>query len=61
MDRLIEPKRMAKIKRLYEIAHDRDACDYELYRYYQSGYSTSGAIELRDIDGGGGTVIAFRK
>ena len=60
MDLLIEPERMAKIKRLDEIAHDRDACDYELYRYYQSGYSTSGAIELRDIDGGG-TVIAFRK
>ena len=60
MDRLIEPERMAKIKRLDEIAHDRDACDYELYRYYQSRYSTSGTIELRDIDGGG-TVIAFRK
>ena len=60
MDRLIEPERMAKIKRLNEIAHDLDACDYELYRYYQSSYGVSGEIELRDIDGGG-EVIAFRK
>ena len=60
MDRLIDPERMAKIKRLDEIAHDLYACDYELYRYHQSSYATSGDVELRDIDHIG-SVIAFRK
>ncbi len=59
MDRLISPEHMAKIKRLDEIAHDVDACDYDLYCYYQSSYG-SGEIDLRDLDMTG-PVIAFRK
>lgn len=61
MDNLVAPEHMAKIKRLDEIAHDVDACDYEVYRYYQSGYGLSGGdLELRDLTCGG-NVIAFRK
>lgn len=61
MDNLVAPEHMAKIKRLNEIAHDVDACDYEVYRYYQNGYGMSGGdVELRDLTYGG-KVIAFRK
>ena len=61
MDNLVAPEHMAKIKRLDEIAHDVDACDYEVYRYYQNGYGLSGGdVELRDLTYGG-NVIAFRK
>ena len=60
MGGLISPENMAKIKRLDEIAHDLDTCDYDLYRYYQSSYG-SGEIDLRDLDGMTGSVIAFRK
>ena len=61
MDGLISPEHMDKIKRLDEIAHDLDTCDYDLYRYYQSYYgSGSGEIDLRDLDMTG-SVIAFRK
>lgn len=59
MDRLITPEHMDKIKRLAEIAHDVDTCDYDLHRYYQSSYG-SGEIDLRDLDMTG-AVIAFRK
>ena len=59
MGGLISPENMAKIKRLDEIAHDVDTCDYDLYRYYQSSYG-AGEIELRDLDRTG-SVIAFRK
>ena len=60
MDGLISPEHMDKIKRLDEIAHDADTCDYDLYCYYQrSGYA-SGEIDLRDLDMTG-SVIAFRK
>lgn len=59
MDGLISPEHMDKIKRLDEIAHDVDACDYDLYRYYQSGYG-AGEINLCDLDMTG-SVIAFRK
>ena len=59
MDGLISPEHMDKIKRLDEIAHDVDACDYDLYRYYQSSYG-AGEIDLRDLDMTG-SVIAFRK
>ena len=61
MDNLVAPEHMAKIKRLDEIAHDVDACDYEIYRYCQNGYgSNGGVVELRDLTCGG-KVIAFRK
>lgn len=61
MDKLVAPEHIAKIKRLDEIAHDVDACDYEIYRYYQNGYGLSGGdLELRDLTYGG-NVIAFRK
>ena len=60
MDGLISPEHMDKIKRLDAIAHDVDTCDYDLYRYYQSSYG-SGEIDLRDLDGMTGSVIAFRK
>lgn len=59
MDRLITPEHMDKIKRLAEISHDVDACDYDLYRYYQSS-SGSGELDLLDLDMTG-AVIAFRK
>ena len=59
MGGLISPENMAKIKRLDEIAHDVDTCDYDLYRYYQSSYG-AGEIDLRDLDMTG-SVIAFRK
>lgn len=59
MDGLISPEHMDKIKRLDEIAHDVDACDYDLHRYYQNSYG-SGEIVLRDLDTTG-SVIAFRK
>ena len=61
MDGLISPEHMDKIKRLDEIAHDVDTCDYDLYRYYQSSSYGSGEIDLRDLDGMIGSVIAFRK
>ena len=60
MDGLISPEHMDKIKRLDEIAHDADTCDYDLYRYYQSSYA-SGDIALRDLEDMTGSVIAFRK
>ena len=59
MDRLITPEHMDKIKRLAEISHDVDACDYDLHRYYQSSYG-SGELDLRDLDMTG-AAIAFRK
>ncbi len=59
MDGLISPEHMDKIKRLDEIAHDVDACDYDLHRYYQNSYG-SGEIVLRDLDTTN-SVIAFRK
>ena len=60
MDGLISPEHMDKIKRLDEIAHDVDACDYDLYRYYQTSYG-AGEIELLYLDVATGSVIAFRK
>ena len=59
MDRLITPEHMDKIKRLAEISHDVDACDYDLHRYYQSSYG-SGELDLRDLNMTG-AAIAFRK
>ena len=60
MGGLISSEHMDKIKRLDEIAHDVDTCDYDLYRYYQGSYA-SGEIDLRGLEDMTGSVIAFHK